>query len=968
MKSGRIRVLRAATAHTGLLNSKGGAAVACLLDGQSCVFISCHLEAANKFEERRAQYRELSAALGQKLSGHDALDLGELFHHIVWTGDMNYRCVSGIGQGERDKAMEGESCVALLESGRHAMLFKEHDQLSIEIGRREVFYEYEEPKMAPDFYPTYKKFENRGPGDYTNKDWVRKTYHVQFREPIYKGGRVKLRTPGWCDRVLFHSLHSLRDELRPEQRTIASLPTAGSFHGKVVKAPVLSDDKPLGRGAAISVVDPNTTKVDHYYAVNDGIGVVVSDHSPVVAAFTFNAQWRAARDARRLAQEQAYLSSHAGKDDKGDVEGDGAAFRGRAWNLQLAAGTSAAGGGSGVGASSPGGGGSSGSGGLSKAAAAVVAAAVSGALEAGARSDWSLSEPVVGGGCSVRLTGFELMVGGEAAEPSSVKVLFPLPFEAAFNPEGHHASAADGIFFESEIAVATRRRTVSDSDWAAAAAGGGDDGKASTGGAGEKEKEAKPSSSSFGGHFFGRKSQADRSSDKGKGGDDGKSLRESGSAPRPLPAMGPPSSGGANSLAPPPHLDVCWRPCLPGNPGGGVHLGLHIPDPEGFTIETSASLAAAKGALEKAAVSSGPPSARGKVASASRVPWLQLTYEGGRGLDELHLALTAKIDQGMNVGTCTVGLRQLIDQRTRLLEDRAKRAASAALLAATDAALEAYRSAEAGAAGGSAGSGAEAGDAAVARAADAVRVAAAGAVAGEVASRGSLGRCSVRCVQPLMFRGLPLTVLDKRTGEQEIVTSMFELCLIPPGEHAAESAEPLLASGGAKGVTGSGALSWSFSHRAHDGVWERYGASECEVIARAMERAPRGGAVLLRPGLSFEVRWGAAATSARMPAVPPSNMIQVNTATGNTRLVRRELAAPPPVAPKPGDGEAARKLVAAAWAPDVAAPPPPDDDEAPPAAPPMPDLLGDLAPAEGGAGAAGGEDEEEEEGDVAVEL
>jgi len=113
--------------------------------------------------------------------------------------------------------MDVERCVKLLESGQAAHLFAHHDQLSVEIGRREVFYEYREPQMAPDFYPTYKKFEHRPPCNYLDMGWVRKTYHVAFREPIYKGGRVKERTPGWCDRVLFHSLQDLRDELMPEQ-------------------------------------------------------------------------------------------------------------------------------------------------------------------------------------------------------------------------------------------------------------------------------------------------------------------------------------------------------------------------------------------------------------------------------------------------------------------------------------------------------------------------------------------------------------------------------------------------------------------------------------------------------------------------------------------------------------------------------------------------------------------------------
>lgn len=56
-----------------------------------------------------------------------------------------------------------------------------------------MFYEYEEPKMAPDFYPTYKKFEHRSPTNYLDKGWVKRTFHVHFREPIYK-----VKCSDWC--------------------------------------------------------------------------------------------------------------------------------------------------------------------------------------------------------------------------------------------------------------------------------------------------------------------------------------------------------------------------------------------------------------------------------------------------------------------------------------------------------------------------------------------------------------------------------------------------------------------------------------------------------------------------------------------------------------------------------------------------------------------------------------------------
>ena len=79
------------------------------------VFISCHLEAGNKFEERRAQYQELSYELGGKLGHGAGVDLGTQFHHIVWVGDLNYRCVQGAEPGHRDKSFPGDRAIALLE-------------------------------------------------------------------------------------------------------------------------------------------------------------------------------------------------------------------------------------------------------------------------------------------------------------------------------------------------------------------------------------------------------------------------------------------------------------------------------------------------------------------------------------------------------------------------------------------------------------------------------------------------------------------------------------------------------------------------------------------------------------------------------------------------------------------------------------------------------------------------------------
>jgi hypothetical protein len=67
LANGRVRVLRVASQSTARLTSKGGAAALLGLDGQTVAFLSCHLEAGNKFEERRAQYQEITYELGAKV-------------------------------------------------------------------------------------------------------------------------------------------------------------------------------------------------------------------------------------------------------------------------------------------------------------------------------------------------------------------------------------------------------------------------------------------------------------------------------------------------------------------------------------------------------------------------------------------------------------------------------------------------------------------------------------------------------------------------------------------------------------------------------------------------------------------------------------------------------------------------------------------------------------------------------------
>jgi endonuclease/exonuclease/phosphatase family metal-dependent hydrolase len=147
-------------------NNEGGAAVALSLAGRTVVFVSCHLEAHHsKVEQRRQQYRALVTQLGSSLA-EEGFHLNEQFHHIIWVGDMNYRLCTRKDKDGSYQQMSSDQVQQMLEYSQHRTLFDNHDQFNMEKRRREIFYGYREAEPFPNFYPTYKKIENRPPVDF----------------------------------------------------------------------------------------------------------------------------------------------------------------------------------------------------------------------------------------------------------------------------------------------------------------------------------------------------------------------------------------------------------------------------------------------------------------------------------------------------------------------------------------------------------------------------------------------------------------------------------------------------------------------------------------------------------------------------------------------------------------------------------------------------------------------------------
>ena len=68
--------------------------------------------------------------------------------------------------------------------------------------------------------------------DREDPEWVSKTYNIDFQQQWYKGGRTKIRIPAWCDRVLYHSLNSTRNQVRNTHcpKSSARMSLSACFH------------------------------------------------------------------------------------------------------------------------------------------------------------------------------------------------------------------------------------------------------------------------------------------------------------------------------------------------------------------------------------------------------------------------------------------------------------------------------------------------------------------------------------------------------------------------------------------------------------------------------------------------------------------------------------------------------------------------------------------------------------------
>lgn len=279
---GDVKMLNMINFPLSSTHSRGAVAAVVNALGRNVVFVSTQLDPKNN-DTRRDQYQTLFTALGSNLAEAD-FHLNDQFHHVVWMGDFGYTLVDTSGN-----RMPPESATHMLSDGRLLRtLFETHDQLNQDKRNQLVFFGYREPIPYPNFYPTYKKVENRPPANYTSNDWVRNVYVTRVKDPFYYGGKVREWTPSFPDRILYYSMTDLAEDLIPE-----SVPAEMSIH----LAESSSNSGGGGNGTRDSITSPSTTaisstsgaemvvQVDNYRSINDGEAMNVSEHSPVFATY-----------------------------------------------------------------------------------------------------------------------------------------------------------------------------------------------------------------------------------------------------------------------------------------------------------------------------------------------------------------------------------------------------------------------------------------------------------------------------------------------------------------------------------------------------------------------------------------------------------------------------------------------------------------------------------------------------------
>jgi endonuclease/exonuclease/phosphatase family metal-dependent hydrolase len=169
----RVRKGKEATGIGNVYGNKGAVAISLQFNETSICFVGSHLAARDeRIRERNQNYMDIVARLHLAPAPFDILTYHE---HVFWLGDLNYRV-----QIPRERAIE------LLQQGTPRALEEllERDQLREQLACGNAFAGFSEGPLS--FLPTYRYV--RGPPGQA----------LAYSDE-------KMRTPSWCDRILYRS-------------------------------------------------------------------------------------------------------------------------------------------------------------------------------------------------------------------------------------------------------------------------------------------------------------------------------------------------------------------------------------------------------------------------------------------------------------------------------------------------------------------------------------------------------------------------------------------------------------------------------------------------------------------------------------------------------------------------------------------------------------------------------------------
>eukprot|EP00002_Diphylleia_rotans_P032145 TRINITY_DN6729_c0_g1_i1.p1 TRINITY_DN6729_c0_g1~~TRINITY_DN6729_c0_g1_i1.p1 ORF type:complete len:786 (+),score=180.68 TRINITY_DN6729_c0_g1_i1:77-2434(+) len=201
-----VQTSREVTGAGGLNFNKGAIGTSLQFYDTKLCFVCCHLTPhAEKVEQRNADIQDI---IKEMTFGNPYVSFTSQFHHVFLFGDYNYRI-----DMDRDQAImyaEGKKIAELLE----------FDQLLRHKKRGAILTEFQEGDIT--FLPTYK-----------------------FEKGTLNYDRTKMRTPSYCDRVLWRSMKDRDITLveytsDPEIRTSDHIPVSAVFKMSYVNLPPLN--------------------------------------------------------------------------------------------------------------------------------------------------------------------------------------------------------------------------------------------------------------------------------------------------------------------------------------------------------------------------------------------------------------------------------------------------------------------------------------------------------------------------------------------------------------------------------------------------------------------------------------------------------------------------------------------------------------------------------------------------------